>query len=144
MTPTDESKWYAMGLAFRCAGCGACCAGPEEGYVWVTDEEIALIALHLGMPEARFRKQHVRRVGRRQSLKEARPSKDCVFLVQRPGGRGCSIYSVRPVQCRTWPFWSGNIDQPVSWAIAGTRCPGINRGELVAANEIDAKANATG
>ena len=38
--------WYAGGLAFECGQCGRCCAGPEEGYVWATEDEIADIAAH--------------------------------------------------------------------------------------------------
>ncbi len=137
--------WYLTGLAFECQECGRCCAGPAEGYVWVTDEEIARIAEHLGMNEETFRKQHVRKVGRRQSLKEVSATKDCCFLAPRSetGAKGCSIYPVRPAQCRTWPFWPSNIDSPDSWAFAGTRCPGINRGKLFIAEEVARRARRT-
>jgi Fe-S-cluster containining protein len=42
--------------------------------------------------------------------------------------RGCSIYQVRPLQCRTWPFWPEVIKSPATWARAGKGCPGINNG----------------
>ena len=36
---------------------------------------------------------------------------DCVFLKEDPerGRKTCSIYPVRPLQCRTWPFWPENL-----------------------------------
>ena len=36
-----RQPWYAGGLAFECTQCGQCCAGPNEGYVWVNDAEVA-------------------------------------------------------------------------------------------------------
>ena len=141
---TRKDPWYAAGLAFECSGCGHCCAGPAEGYVWVTVEEIAAIAKHLGMDEQAFRRRHVRKVGRRFSLKEEPHTKDCVFLTAKSdSGRGCEIYAVRPVQCRTWPFWPGNLTSPDDWSFAGLRCPGINRGQTHDFDEIDQKRRAT-
>lgn len=139
-----KPPWYAAGLAFECVQCGRCCQGPEEGYVWVTDEEIARIAKVLGLSETQMRRQYVVRVGHRQSLKEAQPSKDCIFLESsdRAGPR-CRIYSVRPVQCRTWPFWDGNVATPGDWARAGIRCKGINRGKLFPFEEIESRRKRT-
>ncbi len=138
MTSQDTTfPWYVTGLAFACVGCGRCCAGPAEGYVWATDTEIAAIADYLGMAEAKLRRKYIRKVGKRFSLKEVKPSKDCVFLGPADGdGRGCAIYPVRPWQCRTWPFWPQNITDPDSWARAGLRCRGINRGQVHTSNEI--------
>lgn len=139
-----NEPWYAAGLAFECLGCGQCCAGPQEGYVWVTDEEIAAIANHLDLSNEQMRQRYVRKVGRRFSLIEQRGSNDCIFLSDDEGqGRFCRIYSVRPVQCRTWPFWASNISDPESWSEAAIKCPGINRGPLHDAAEIEAHSNAT-
>ncbi len=140
-----DSPWYIAGLAFDCQQCGGCCAGPQEGYVWVTEKEIRRIADHLDMTVKDFRRQYVRRVGSRRSRVEKKPSNDCIFLTEREDGegQGCSIYEVRPQQCRTWPFWPSNIEEPTSWALAGARCPGINRGELVNVEEIETRARTT-
>lgn len=140
-----KPAWYVAGLAFECTQCGRCCAGPEEGYVWVTPAEIARIAEYLGMPEKEFRRKYVRRIGRRFSLKEVSGSHDCIFLtpLEEQEGKGCRIYPVRPVQCRTWPFWPSNIRSPQAWSLAADRCPGINRGELHDPEFIDAEARRT-
>lgn len=122
--------WYADGLAFECLECGGCCSGPEEGYVWITVEEIAAASEHLGVSEDEFRGKYTRKVGRRRSLIEVE-NMDCVFLSADAGGvKRCSIYPVRPSQCQTWPFWPSNLRRPGDWSLAGLRCPGINRGKL--------------
>lgn len=136
-----KPPWYASGLAFECHQCGRCCAGPQEGYVWVTRQEVAAIAQHRGLSERQMRDRYVRRVGVRHSLVE-KPNHDCVFLVDGPGDRrSCAIYGARPVQCRTWPFWESNVSDPDAWAYAQMRCPGINRGRLYGCDEITARAN---
>ncbi len=91
-----------------------------------------------------MRETYIRRVSQRLSLREKKPSRDCVFLeVDEQGRRKCRIYSVRPTQCRTWPYWPQNLAGPESWAAAGERCPGINRGKIVSFNEIEARRRAT-
>jgi hypothetical protein len=134
-----DVPWYITGLAFACSGCGQCCAGPEEGFVWATEEELDAIAKFLRMTPRAFRARYVRQIGQRFSLVEKKPSRDCIFL---KNGK-CEIYSVRPTQCRTWPFWQSNIDSPDDWASAGMRCSGINRGELHSIEDIQKKAQAT-
>ncbi len=139
-----KAPWYAAGLAFECIHCGQCCAGPEEGYVWVTQEEIAQIAEHLSVPVSQVHRECVRKVRRGYSLVERADSKDCIFLKHSPeGDNNCMIYPVRPRQCRTWPFWNANLSNPDAWAQAATRCGGINRGKLHSCDEIEANRNAT-
>jgi Fe-S-cluster containining protein len=141
MNPTDQKQpWYIAGLAFECQGCGRCCAGPEEGYVWLNDREVAAIAEFLGIDEQHMRNQHIRRVGRRLSIKEQLPSHDCMFLNRDESGkRTCGIYPVRPAQCRTWPHWNANLRSPEDWSQAADRCRGINRGRVFTFSEIEAR-----
>jgi hypothetical protein len=132
--------WYAAGLAFECTGCGRCCAGPNEGYVWVTDEEIAAIAGFLAVSIEEVRRQFSRRVDGRFSLIERPENHDCVFLAPATAegaSRGCRIYSVRPFQCRNWPFWPRNLGSPDDWSRAAARCPGVNRGAKFSPEQID-------
>ena len=134
--------WYADGLEFTCTQCGNCCSG-APGYVWVSVEECHAIAASLGLGFEAFTRKHVRRAGKRLSLLE-RKNGDCEFLVREAAGlTRCAIHAVRPVQCRTWPFWRSNLDSPQTWALAGMRCSGINRGELLSPKEIDERANIT-
>ncbi|HUU82421.1 MAG TPA: YkgJ family cysteine cluster protein [Phycisphaerae bacterium] len=121
-----KTKWYAAGLHFECSQCGNCCSGPP-GYVWVTKGQIKAIAEFLGREDGTLDKSQLRRVGLRYSLTE-RPGGDCIFLKREGDKAGCSIYPVRPTQCRTWPFWSENLRSSDGWNRAALLCPGMNVG----------------
>lgn len=120
-------KWYHEGLKFKCTQCGNCCSGPP-GYVWTTKEEIGRIAKFLGRPDGRLDPKHIRRVSLRYSLTE-KPGGDCIFLKREGGKRICGIYEVRPLQCRTWPFWNDNLRSEATWNAAGRTCPGMGEGD---------------
>ena len=69
---------------------------------------------------------------RGRSLRE-KANGDCVFY---EAGRGCTVYSVRPRQCRTWPFWESNVLTPETWEHTCKVCPGSGQGELIPVEEI--------
>ena len=127
----QEPPWYQDGLAFRCTRCGHCCTG-APGFVWVDGEEIDAIAGFLGEDRDAFTAFHTRALPRGRSLRE-KADGDCVFY---KAGEGCTIYSVRPKQCRTWPFWESNLASPEAWAETCRICPGSGTGDLVPAEEI--------
>jgi len=121
-------KWYKDGLSFTCTQCGNCCSGPP-GYVWTTKEEIKKIARFLGNKTPWLDREHLRRVGLRYSLTE-KPDGDCIFLERKDSKALCSIYPVRPLQCRTWPFWTVNLRSRAAWEQASSSvCPGMNSGK---------------
>ncbi len=121
--------WYVEGVRFECTRCGDCCRG-APGYVWVSPREVERIARFLGLEAATFRRQFVRKVGSRLSLKEGEDG-DCVFYQE-----GCLIYPVRPTQCAIFPFWESNLRTPREWEQLALRCPGVNRGALHSATQI--------
>ncbi|MFA5864989.1 MAG: YkgJ family cysteine cluster protein [Phycisphaerae bacterium] len=131
----EKEKWYAAGLHFECAQCGNCCSG-VPGYVWVTDEEIHAMADFLKLSIKQFSEKYLRRVHHKISLIEL-PDYDCVFLQRTAQGVQCRIYSVRPQQCRTWPFWKMNLTGSSSFLNNTQRCPGINRGQHFTLEEIE-------
>ena len=49
------------------------------------------------------------------------------------GGR---VYPVRPLQCRTYPFWPEVLASRQAWQREARRCEGINRGRAVPAGRI--------
>jgi len=132
----SRGKWYQVGLYFECAQCGNCCTG-EPGYVWITKEEIRRVSEFLGRTDGWLDPEHLRRVGFRYSLTE-RKNGDCIFLGRRGDKVGCTIYPVRPLQCRTWPFWSGILRSPDTWNEAHTKCPGMGCGEHYDVERIEA------
>jgi hypothetical protein len=133
----DITKWYAAGLHFECQGCGGCCSGPAEGYIWVTRPEIGIIADYLKLTAGQLRRKYLKRVGLRTTIIEHKTTKDCIFLQAGADGKKCMIYSVRPSQCRSWPFWLNNLAGPDDWNKAAKKCPGINRGRLYSLEEIE-------
>jgi uncharacterized protein len=126
-----NEPWYKDGLSFECTRCGRCCTG-EPGYVRINEEETAAIPAFLGISRAEFLGLYTQPFGPGRSLRE-RLNGDCVFF---EAGRGCTIYDVRPQQCRTWPFWESNLRTPADWERTRGLCPGSGRGELIAVEEI--------
>ena len=128
----SESPWYADGLQFTCTQCGDCCTG-EPGCIWLDENELRAIADHTGMSIGEVKYQCCKIVGDRLSLRE-HANGDCVFLDAKT--RRCSIYPVRPKQCRTWPFWNSNLQSRETWNAVQCRCPGAGQGEFVSLEEI--------
>jgi len=125
------APWYKHGLRFTCTQCGHCCTG-EPGFVWVNDDDLAAIAEYLDEPLAEVRAMYTKLAARGLSLRE-KSSGDCVFYDRQAG---CTIYEVRPPQCRTWPFWESNVASPESWERTCAVCPGSGQGELIPEEEI--------
>ena len=125
--------WYREGLKFKCTECGGCCTG-GPGVVWITENDIYEMADFLKMDVQEFADKYVRRVDGRYSLKEKVDSYDCIFLKDKR----CTIYRVRPTQCRTFPFWPENLQSRDAWE--RTICEGINdEADLVPFEEIEEK-----
>ncbi|MCC6239044.1 MAG: YkgJ family cysteine cluster protein [Phycisphaerales bacterium] len=138
----NDKLWYTDGLDFTCTQCGNCCTG-GPGFVWISEVEIQRLAEHLQLSVEQVLKKYCRRVSGRISLKERfnQGNYDCVFLKEIPATRYderagrqvqytkriCEIYNVRPLQCRTWPFWKENLQSPAEWKHATRNCPGSNR-----------------
>lgn len=117
----NVEPWYRDGLRFGCTGCGKCCKG-KPGYVWLTVEEMGQIAQFLKMPLDAFCRRFIRRVNGAYSLTETGPDFACAFLHENR----CSIYPVRPKQCRTFPFWGKHLAAPASWEALKQECEGID------------------
>ncbi len=133
-----KDDWYKDGLNFSGTRCGNCCTGPP-GYVWFGNDEANAIAAYLNISITAFRKRFAKRIHGQWSLKEIfnAGQHDCVFLTRDEQGKaGCSIYPVRPTQCRTWPFWPENLDDTSDWQEAARTCPGIGRGKLYPIEKI--------
>ncbi len=123
--------WYEDGLRFQCTRCGKCCTG-EPGFVWVNDAEVRAIADLRGETVAEVTGLYTRLDNGRRTLRE-KGNGDCVFYDRE---RGCTVYEVRPRQCRTWPFWESNVATPETWQHTCEICPGSGQGELIPVEEI--------
>jgi len=118
---TQDGFPYAFDPA-ACAGCGGRCCTGESGNIFVSAEEIRALASLLGMSEPDFRQAYLEKRGYKFSLREkiVGLSHDCIFYDRDIGG--CGVYTARPNQCRTFPFWDyfkTRVDE------LKRECPGI-------------------
>jgi Fe-S-cluster containining protein len=126
-----SEPFYAGGLRFSCQQCHNCCRGGQPGWVYPTRREMERIA--------RWMKLSLYTVRRRFLIKDAdgetsfrmNPNGDCIFWDE-----GCTIYPVRPRQCRTYPFWSENLASRERWEEVERTCHGAGRGRLYRLEEI--------
>ena len=131
---SDSEAWYSpAGLCFSCTGCGNCCRGPESGYVFVSLEEIEVLAARLGLSTEDFGAKFLRRVVDGQISLIEKPNLDCVFWSE---GKGCEVYEDRPTQCRTFPFWPEVIESEEAWLAESESCPGMDRGKRYRPDQI--------
>src|SRR6056297_743878 len=129
--------WWSKGLYFACLGCGRCCRG-EPGAIWVTKKEIINISNSPDVEEQAFQKKFLTQRWGELSLKE-KQNGECIFYNTNIGG--CGIYSVRPLQCRLYPFWGSILESPSCWEREAGHCPGINNGRLFEYKEIESLLN---
>ena len=119
----DRPYFFDQGLHFTCQRCGRCCTG-GSGVVQLTPGEIERLGLFLTMPKGTFVARYCRLVDGRLALKE-KENGDCILH-----DGGCTVYPVRPAQCRTFPFWLKNLRSEAAWQDAARDCPGIGTGDL--------------
>jgi Fe-S-cluster containining protein len=83
-----------------------------------------------------FQRRYLREVNlsgiHRVSLIE-KSNYDCIFWENG----GCSVYRFRPMQCRSYPFWSGNLISLHGWEQLKSSCPGIGVGRVHSRREIE-------
>ncbi len=104
----------------------------RAGFVWVNDAEVQAIADFRGEPVDEVLGLATRLTSRGRTLRE-KANGDCVYFDRTAG---CTIYPVRPRQCRTWPFWASNVATPEAWQQTCEICPGSGQGELIPVEEI--------
>ncbi|MDR0555003.1 MAG: YkgJ family cysteine cluster protein [Treponema sp.] len=130
-----ESPFYTQGLHFSCTRCSVCCRY-EPGFVFLSLQDLQALAAALKMSHNGFMETYCRWIPlgegvQRLSLKE-NARFDCVFWKD-----GCSVYEARPLQCRTFPFWSSNLLSEDAWKTAGRSCPGVGQGRVYDTGHIE-------
>lgn len=89
------------------------------------------IAAFMGLEHDEFLAQYAYPFRNGHSLKE-KENGDCILYKE---GR-CTIYPVRPTQCRTYPFWPENVRSEAAWKRTAAECPGIGQGKTYSREEI--------
>jgi len=125
----NRSCFFDDGLRFECQRCGACCTG-EPGTIYVGPDEILRIAEFLQTTTANFVEHYLYPFRDSYSIRE-RADGRCFFYAS-----GCTIYPVRPNQCKSFPFWFDNLRSEIHWRKVSDRCPGIGQGRLYSKEQI--------
>ncbi len=128
-------SFFGRGLRFQCTRCSRCCRY-TPGYVFLSEADLKKLTAALEMEREEFLRQYCRRIAfgivNRISLTEE-PNLDCVFWKDE----GCSVYEARPLQCRSFPFWSSCLSSREQWEEVAGQCPGIGKGRLHGRKEIE-------
>ena len=106
---------------FACQRCGKCCEG--RGGIVVGPRDLPRLCAFFGLSAETVLDRYTERMGGKPMLKCGEDG-FCLFFQK---GRGCSIHPARPAICRAWPFFRGNLVDPVSFVMARDDCPGISR-----------------
>jgi Fe-S-cluster containining protein len=133
--PRMHDVFYKSGLRFECTRCSKCCRH-TPGYVFLSPADLLSLAAALRLSKDKFLGTYCRKVdlgvARRISLKE-KPNLDCILWEND----GCSQYEARPLQCRSFPFWSACVASREEWLSHSKNCPGIGSGPVHSREEID-------
>lgn len=127
-------RFWIDGLEFSCTQCGQCCCG-EPGIVYFNPEEFEKLVEHLGKTKNLDRETIIREYmwpyRDSYTARDDFPDGHCIFF-----DKGCTVYEVRPSQCRDFPFWRCNLSTIADWNETAHRCPGIGQGKHWSGEEI--------
>jgi Fe-S-cluster containining protein len=131
--------WYDKGLRFECTQCGACCKNHGDyAFVYLTEHDLREIPRFLGISRAEFVERYCTKDEDWVVLRMDEPA--CAFLDE---ANRCKIYPVRPKQCASWPFWTENLERSTWEGPVKDCCPGIGKGEVTPAAEVERIARET-
>ena len=99
----------------------------------MTSDDRKRAAKALGVRASDFTRKYCAKTDGFFHLKE-RENPECVFL---EGGNRCGIYSGRPTQCRTWPFWPEAMSVKAWKSEVAAFCPGVGKGKVWSAEDIE-------
>jgi Fe-S-cluster containining protein len=118
---------YPAEVSFRCVKCGICCGDTKEKvrHVLLLTPEAKQVSKATLQPTSRFA---VKIEGREPYRYEMRKNKEgkCVFLENNY----CTIYSIRPLICRFYPFELNSYGGKYSFRFS-EECPGIGKGRVM-------------
>ena len=117
------------GVAFRCQpNCGRCCDQPG-GIVYLSPDDAERLAEHAGLDVEAWLERDTRKTfDGRYVLKSREEDGVCIHLNEQ---KQCSIYEVRPQQCKAFPWWGENLATPAAWGTTKAACPGIDADDAI-------------
>ena len=108
-------KSHTKNLKFKCAQCKNCCC-LEGGVVLLSKADLEKLCKWAELTEEQFRKVYCRKLenanGKTYLCLKDKNKTECIFWNKE---KGCEAYNARPVQCRTYPFWTKILESKSSW-----------------------------
>ena len=105
---TLGKSWWnqdTASLLFKCTGCGRCCL--NEGEVWMDGGEFTDVADFMNISLLDLMNGYTEISGgwakAKNYISPNTNEEKCIFLAE--DNKQCTIYPVRPNQCRTYPWW---------------------------------------
>ena len=129
-----QSFYLQQPLRFSCTRCGKCCTTAGEYYVYLNEAESERIREYLQLSRGWFRRRYMRRLEDGERVLVSAADARCIFL---NADGSCRVYPVRPLQCRTYPFWPELVNTATTWQRESRRCEGINRGQVVSRGKVE-------
>jgi len=107
-------------FSFQCTKCGKCCYGP--GNVYFSKKELIQIKKFLKLDNQQWNLLKKKIIYKNKNeLYIHKTHNKCYFLNKK---NQCSIYPVRPLQCRSFPFWPSFFSNKKELELLIKNCPG--------------------
>lgn len=142
---TQDMQAAVSSKTFKCTQCGKCCSFLDDAEVWVSPGEVSRMAGHLGVSDDAFMASFTQPTDlsgwRMLEAKQAGPVSAltgdvCVFL--DPLSLQCTIHTVRPLQCSTFPWWPELMHPRVWQDVKENLCEGLDHAEAGPLDMADA------
>ena len=123
-------------VLFECSRCGLCCGDTEQKTrtILLLESEATAISTETSLPKQAFTKQITDKKPYCYEMKKNSEGK-CFFLRDNQ----CSIYTLRPLICRFYPFeLKFGTDQNQYVFNFTLECPGVSRGKRMSRRDFEA------
>jgi uncharacterized protein len=126
---------YPENVRFACNGCGLCCGDTEtkKRHILLLEAEVAAISAQTNMSPREFCEPLEGKKPYAVEMKKTAEGK-CVFLKDNR----CTVYGVRPLICRFYPFELKSSSGKEKYVFDFTlECPAIGKGKKIAKAEFE-------
>ena len=122
---------YPVSLRFQCVKCGICCGDTEEKtrHIILLKTETKQIAKATLQSISGFTVRIRHKPPYTYEMKKTEDGK-CIFL----NDNCCSIYTLRPLICRFYPFELRMVSSQKYLFLYTSECPGLNNGPILNEN----------
>lgn len=122
---------YPVAVRFQCVKCGICCGDTKEKtrHILLLRTEAEQIATATLQPISEFTVKIKDKAPYSYEMKKTEDGK-CIFLENNC----CTIYTVRPLICRFYPFELKILHSQKCTFLYTPECSGINKGPMLSEN----------